>query len=216
MRLIGKIFLQGIAAILPLAVTAWVLWWLGATFEQVFGTAAAQLLPEGSYVTGLGVAIGIALIFVIGLLLQTWLVRSLFEFGERLIGRIPLVKTLYHAIRDLMAYFGQSKGSNVDQVVMVSFGDQKIMGLVTRRKFDDLPTGIGDENSVAVYFPMSYQIGGFTLIIPADRIQPVDLTIEEAMRFTLTAGVTTDKKQAEAAAVPGNTKKDKEPDSAKG
>ena len=71
------------------------------------------------------------------------------------------------------------------------------MGLVTRKQFADLREGIGEEGEVAVYFPMSYQIGGFTLIMPKDRIQPVDMTMDQAMRFALTAGVTSRKDEDE-------------------
>ncbi len=50
--------------------------------------------------------------------------------------------------------------------------------------------GLGtDESLVAVYLPMSYQIGGYTLYLPRDRIQPTDLTVEAAMRIVLTGGL---------------------------
>ncbi len=68
--------------------------------------------------------------------------------------------------------------------------EQKLLGLVTRQSFEDTPAGMGDEHSVAVYLPMSYQIGGFTLILPRDQIEPIDMSIEDGLRFALTAGVT--------------------------
>ncbi len=55
--------------------------------------------------------------------------------------------------------------------------------------FDDLPPGLGGEEDVAVYVPYSYQIGGFTLIVARKQIQPLDMRLEDAMRFVVTAGV---------------------------
>ncbi len=77
------------------------------------------------------------------------------------------------------------------QVVMVElpgFG-MRLLGFVSRRDFSDLPAGIGAEGDVAVYLPMSYQIGGYTIFLPRSRVQPVDLSREMAMKFILTAGL---------------------------
>lgn len=63
------------------------------------------------------------------------------------------------------------------------------MGLVTRDSFSDLPEGIGDDQTVAVDLPMSCQFGGFTAIVPKDRLRPGDLKVDETMQFVLTAGV---------------------------
>ena len=62
---------------------------------------------------------------------------------------------------------------------------------MTRQEFAGLPEGIGDENKVAVYLPMSFQLGGFTVMVPREALEPVAMLIEEAMKFALTAGVAT-------------------------
>jgi uncharacterized membrane protein len=55
---------------------------------------------------------------------------------------------------------------------------------------ENLPEGFRAEDSVLVYLPLSYMIGGYAVLIPRSAIRPVDMSMEEAMRFTLTAGVT--------------------------
>ena len=57
------------------------------------------------------------------------------------------------------------------------------------------PDGIGDDQTVAVYLPMSYQLGGFTLMVPKDKITPVDMKVDQAMQFVLTAGVSAENKE---------------------
>jgi uncharacterized membrane protein len=76
-------------------------------------------------------------------------------------------------------------------VVTVKFpgSDMRLMGFVTRDEFSDLPPGIGGEGEVAVYLPMSYQVGGYTVFMPRSQISPVQMPREQAMRFVLTAGL---------------------------
>lgn len=80
---------------------------------------------------------------------------------------------------------------------MITFLDMKIMGLVSRDNFEDLPKGIGGEGDVAVYIPMSYQIGGMTVILPKSMVQPVNMGIEQGLRFAATAGMPGDAAEEE-------------------
>ncbi len=191
------IFLQGLMAVLPLVVTVYILYWLATSTESLIGGMLRAVLPEHMYIPGMGIAAGLLIILGIGILLRIWLVRKVFELTERILEKMPLIKSLYGSIRDLMSFFDTSKKKEFDQVVMVTIPGQnlRLMGLVTRENFDELAQGIGDENTVAVYLPMSYQMGGYTIFVSRDNITPVDLSIEEAMRFVLTAGVSTQKQQ---------------------
>ncbi|QNN21845.1 DUF502 domain-containing protein [Planctomycetales bacterium ZRK34] len=185
-----SIFIQGLIAVLPLAVTLFILIWLGTTAERFFSIAVKSVLPEASYITGMGVACGILLVFLIGVLINLWGVPRLIRLAENLIDRIPLVKTIYGAVRDLLGYFSKSDERGARKVVMVCIGDTGIrtLGLLTRDHFDDLPPGLGGEGIVAVYIPFSYQIGGITVFVPRDRVTALDMSLEEAMRFIVTAG----------------------------
>jgi hypothetical protein len=111
--------------------------------------------------------------------------------GEKFIGRIPLVKTVYGAVRDLLGFFSQPGSDRaVSKVVIVTFGtsDMRAVGLLTRERFEDLPQGLGGEGYVVVFFPYSYQVGGLTMIVPRQSVQSLDMRLEDAMRFIVTAG----------------------------
>src|SRR5688500_13509448 len=79
------------------------------------------------------------------------------------------------------------------QVVTLTFPgtDWKVLGFVTRAEFTDLPAGIGTPSEIAVYLPMSYQVGGYTLIMPRESAKPIEMSREDAMKFILTAGLKT-------------------------
>lgn len=196
MKMVSRVFLKGLAAVLPIAVTLYALYWLGSTAESLLGGGLKMLIPGSLYRPGMGVAAGLVLVFVIGALMNAWLFRATFRWGERLLERIPLVKALYGSVRELMGFFSGSDKKTMGQAVMVAVGNPplRLIGFITREDFSDLPTGIGGGDTVAVYLPMSYQIGGFTTMVSRAAVQPVDMSIEQAMRFAVTAGMSQIKK----------------------
>jgi uncharacterized membrane protein len=204
MKKLSGIFLTGLVAILPTAITLYLLYWIGSSAEALLGGLLERVLPAGIYVTGMGVISGILLIFLLGLLLNAYLIRRLWTLGEQLMTRIPLVKTIFGASQDLMGFFSPSGQKDLNQVVMVPVGDTgyRLMGFITRQDFSALPPGVADEDMVAVYAPFSYQIGGYTLMVPRSKLTPVDMKVEEAMRFALTAAVSTGRPTPSKAAAP--------------
>ena len=94
-----------------------------------------------------------------------------------------------------MGFFSGSNKPTMSKAVMVAVGNTglRFIGFITREDFGDLPTGMGGDDTVAVYLPMSYQMGGFTTMVPRSAVQPIDMSIEQAMRFAVTAGMTATK-----------------------
>lgn len=189
-RELRTIFLTGLAVVLPIVVTLWVLWWIGAAFETFLGGMYSAVISERYYFPGLGILLGIALTLVVGFMAKALLFRSLFTWWDSVLNRIPLVKTIYGALGDFMRLVSGDGGEQFNRVVIVEFEQpaMKLMGFVTREDLSHFPD-LGDDTEVAVYFPMSYQVGGYTLFLPRARLHPVNMPMEDAMRFVLTAGV---------------------------
>lgn len=191
LRRIAAIFLQGLIGLLPLIVTIVVLGWLAYVTEQVLGDAIQYVIPESWYIRGMGLIAGALVIFTFGLIINLYGVPQLINLVERKIGRVPLVKTIYGAVRDLLGFFSRSgREGTVNQVVVVTFGDSgiKAVGLLMRDTFEDLPEGLGGEDYLVVYFPQSYQLGGMLLLVPRENVTPLDMKLEDALRFIVTAG----------------------------
>lgn len=187
-RTVSRIFFTGLAAVLPLVITIAILWWLGSGAERLLGGVVLRLIPNSWYVPGMGILLGVLLTFAIGLLAHAWLFRRLFAWWDALFNRIPLVKTVYGAVQDFMSFISGG-GKNFDRVVMVEIEGYRIVGFVTCEDSAALPAPLGDDDRIAVYFPMSYQIGGYTVFIPRSRVTPVEMGMETAMRFVVTAGL---------------------------
>jgi uncharacterized membrane protein len=186
-----RTFLTGLAAILPIAITLALLWWLGTAAEKPLGGLLQRVLPDILYFPGLGLIVGLGLIFGIGILLRAYVVQGLFDWLEGWVQRIPVVKTIYGIVRDVMNVVSGDLQKQFGEAVLVTLPgtDYRLVGFVTREDFAGLPDNLGKEGTIAVYLPMSYQIGGYTLMLPRKQVEPLDLSLEDAMRYTLTAGV---------------------------
>lgn len=191
-RRASRIFLRGLVVVLPIVITLAVVYWLVVSAEALLGGIVRLMLPDRYYTKGLGVLLGVILIFVAGLTINVWITRVLLDRAEALMARIPVIKSIYGAIRDLAAFFStDSSKARFHKVVVVTMGDgMRLVGFVTREDFADQPPALARaQDTVAVYLPMSYQIGGFTIFLPRSQVEPIDMSMEDAMRFTLTAGM---------------------------
>lgn len=187
MRALGGLFLKGVLALLPLILTIYPLYYFFRWADRVSNGVLLWFFPELPHLPGMGILSGIAAILLLGLLMSTPVIRRLYSLIELPFRNIPLVKTLYSAIKELTLYLAPS-GKAPDQVVVVSVPGQpvQIVGFVTRDDLRDLPDGVQREGQVAVYLPLSYQIGGYTLFVPRAWVCPIDMPIETAMREALT------------------------------
>lgn len=188
MKTISQWFLQGLFAVLPIGVTLAVLYWLGVTAEQALGTVLKYLLPDHWYIPGMGIVSGFVAVIFIGLMVNAYLFRKLGSFAEKLFSRIPLVRLIYSSVRDIAKFASASQQADeLQSVVLVTLdGGIQAIGFVTD---SELRFSSGEEKRYAVYLPMSYQIGGYTLFLPASRFTKLDMSVQDAMRYVVTAGM---------------------------
>lgn len=153
------------------------------------GNAFRYLFPKSRYFPGLGMLVGVIIVFIVGLMMNAYLVRKVFSFGEDLLYRLPFIKSVYRAFRDFFDFFSPNK-EGLGQVVAVTFNGMELVGFVTQEDPQRLPLSFRDRDCVLVYLPMSYMVGGYTILVPRSDLRPLQMTRDEAMRFVLTAGIT--------------------------
>ncbi len=192
MKSVSKTFLTGLITILPVILTGYLLYWLAVSAEAWLGNLIRLLLPAHWYWPGMGLVAGLGVVFGVGLLMHAYVVQRLFAKGEEILYHVPLIKSVYRAIRDFFDFFSPGKQKEFEQVVAVSLGDSgmEVVGFVTEARSERLPPGLCGEDNILVYLPLSYMIGGYAVVLPRSAVRPLDMNMEEAMRFTLTAGVT--------------------------
>ena len=189
MKQVTATFLRGLFTLLPLLFSLYVIVWFYNFTESYARSVLLAFLPEVLYFPGLGIAIAVAVIYLFGLVVDRPLTRTAFGLIESLFNEVPVIKTVYTAIKDFTEYLTPSGGRRANQVVLVRFPGVPVemVGLMTRENLRDLPSEVTKEQRVAVYFPMSYQFGGATVFLPREWVHPTPLSVEEAMRSIITA-----------------------------
>ena len=189
LRRAGRIFVTGLLTLLPLILTLYFAVWLLTVLEKFFGKQVKLLVPDDWYLPGSGLAIAVVLTFAVGILMHAWVFRRLFRRLELLLLRVPVVRSVYSALRELLGLFGDQKGQALQVVLVTLGGDTRLLGFVTREDCGDALKGADGRGTIAVYLPMSYQVGGYTIFVPRDAVAKIDMSREDAMRFILTAGL---------------------------
>ncbi len=182
-------FFRGLITALPLGLTVYLLY----VFLRWTETLAMQLVRPfigEYYLPGMGLLLGIFGIFLLGFLVSQRGVGRLLSLVELPFTNLPVVKSIYSSFKSFADYFSPQREKGTQQmVVILRMPGQvlEVVGLVTRQHVDDLPGGFLQGDRVAVYLPMGYMIGGYTVFVPRDWVQPIDMSVEEAMRASLFA-----------------------------
>ncbi len=180
MKKILNYFLKGLLIFAPMALTVFALVYVFTGLDKIFRELFKIKIP------GLGLLVTVIGITFIGFLASNFLGSKFFRLIEKVFTKVPLVKMLYSALKDLIgAFAGEKKGFDKPVVVELIPSGPKAVGFITKESLEFL--GMADQ--VSVYFPQSYNFAGSLLIFPAERVKPLDIHSSEAMTFILSGGV---------------------------
>ena len=185
MKKIAKYFFQGILVLMPIVLTIYI---VVVVFKFIDSILGRHFIAQGINIPGLGLLATIIIIILFGIL-GSWLVsRRLLDYIDKIFGRVPLVKIIYTIIKDTMnALLGRR--SSFAKVVMINLpGDEgmKILGFITNEELEYF----GLKDYVAVYILQSMQWAGFTVLVPKERVQYLDISPDKALQFIVSAGIT--------------------------
>lgn len=192
MKRLSRDLITGLSLLLPVILSIQLLIWLLTTVEQWLKPIWQLLLPESFYLPGMAIISFLALAFVTGMSFRVKVIRPLWLWGHQLIDRIPVLNYLYNTIKDFFDLIG---GQNfADQsIVWVKMPDTpyRLLGVVTKKGNDESSTlgQLISDDEIAVYLPMSYQVGGYMVVLPKDAVEKVDLEASDALRLIMSAGL---------------------------
>jgi uncharacterized membrane protein len=193
-------FFRGLITFLPLALTVYVLV-LFVTWTESLAMMMVRPITGDFYLPGLGIALSAVLIVGLGMLVSRPETGRLLSLVELPFTNLPVVKSIYSSLKNFADYFAPHTGESAQQVVLLRMpgNEMGIVGLITRQSMDGLPAGLSElEDQVAVYLPMGYMIGGYTVFVPRAWVTKVDMSVEEAMRMALIAYMTSNRSDPEA------------------
>ncbi len=200
---IARTFLRGLAILLPVGLTAFILVWLWQVLSQNVVGEVATLLDSGLALLGLGPlpawaasALAAIAVFLLVLLVGFWLSgvigRTLLGGFEKLLARVPLVGAIYPHVKQITEFFfGEKKKVEFERVVGIPYPRKEIYSLafLTGNSLRALEDAAGEE-LVSVFVPSSpMPVTGYTLFVPARDIVQTDLSVDEAFRTVISGGV---------------------------
>jgi uncharacterized membrane protein len=187
MTRIIRYFVQGLIITVPVAITVIVVYkiinWVGSLFTG-FGTIVSPVIDPLIIIFT-----AILLIFLMGLLGSSIILRPLFSMLDNALEHTPVIKTVYSSIKDLFsAFVGSKKRFNKPVLVTINKENNiQQLGFITQADLSELNLPKGH---CAVYVPLSYSFSGNLVIVPADHITVVDASSSEVMKFIISGGVT--------------------------
>ena len=191
-KLIYQYFFRGLITALPLGLTVY-LFYIFLSWSETLTMQLIRPFIGEFYVPGMGLLLGIVGILLLGFLVSQRAAGKLLSWVELPFTNLPVVKSIYSSLKDFADYFSPRSNQATQTVVALKLPGYplEVVGLVTRQRVDDLPAGFLQGDRVAVYLPLGYMIGGYTVFVPRDWTQPIDMSVEEAMRSSLFAWMST-------------------------
>lgn len=190
-----RYFLAGLLVFLPVAITLWFLGWVIELLDSVLDVLPARLHPN-SYlpivVPRLGAVVTLLLILFLGFLTRGAVTRRFLAAWENVFVRIPVFRGVYTAVQKLVQTFlGQSQANR--QVVMIEYPRKGIytVGFAMGRAWRGLDRG-PESNLLNVFVPTTPNpTSGFFLLVPADEVSPLQMSMEDALKLITSGGLIT-------------------------
>jgi len=185
MKRIFQYFLQGLLLTAPFGITLYFIYLVFQFTDALLRDSILSFL--GVAIPGLGLILIVLFLIIVGFLGQTIIARPFRKLFNNLLDRIPILKVVYSALKDLFsAFVGQEKKFNKPVLVKVNpVTNLEKLGFVTDEDLDKLNL----KGKVAVYFPHSYNFSGELFIVPVEQVTPVAISPAEVMKYIVSAGV---------------------------
>jgi uncharacterized membrane protein len=182
-------FFKGLIVVVPIGAAIFLVFWAVSTVDSALNLSEVLWRDANGkpvHIPGLGILNVLVIIMIAGILVTNVITDPIKRWFKRWINRLPFFNFLYSSIKDLTeAFVGDEKKFSEAVIVQVNeFGLKKIGFLVQK----DLAK-LGLPGEVAVYFPYSYSFAGQVVIIPADKVKPIDKNSADMMKFVISGGV---------------------------
>ncbi|MCB0272464.1 MAG: DUF502 domain-containing protein [Bdellovibrionales bacterium] len=179
-----RYFVAGIFAVFPIVVSVYIIYILVHWIEKLF----YKILPDASLPPGIGFVVIIGLLVLIGFIASISLFKKIWTWSEDLVSSIPILSTIYKSLKGIADYLNPQNKMMDGKSVIVTIPelDCKMLGFLTNDQVANIDDHFKEkDNVVAVYLPMSYQVGGFTIFVEEKYIEKIDMKVDKLMQGTL-------------------------------
>ncbi len=194
-----RYLIAGLLVWAPLVITVLVVKFLVDLLDGTVLLLPANLRPEnllGFRIPGLGVLLTVITLLVTGMVVANLVGRKLVSLGERILARIPLVRTIYHAVKQVMETILSDGGKSFRSVVMIEYPRKGIwtLGFLTGQPgADELESRTGRPLSHIFVPTTPNPTSGFFLALPSEDVILLDMSIDDGLRLIMSGGVVSPK-----------------------
>ncbi len=181
---------KGALILLPFVVSFYFITWIAGLFDRSFSQTFRLFGIDKDYPFGIGILVGLVLLYVLGKTSEGFFAKHVKEFLERVIKSVPVLGSIFTSILELANFFRGTGESPQGAAVIVTFDNPnfKIAGFLTRSDLQTIPTTDSLEDLVAVYIPLAYMVGGgFTVFVNRKNVKELDMPFDKAMQASLSA-----------------------------
>ncbi len=189
-----NIFLTGLAVIVPLGLTIYILVFLIGMMDGLLTVIPRKFHPTaliGFHIPGLGIIVTILLIFICGLITKSMIGNRLVLYGERLLDKIPIVRSIHMAIKKIVDSMVLYRSRSFKKVVLVEFPRKGAyaVAFMTGAPGNEINAKTG-RRCVSVYVPTTPNpTSGYFIIFPEDEVVQLDMSVEDAFTLIISGGI---------------------------
>lgn len=200
-----RIFFTGLAVIIPAGLTIYILFFITGMMDKLLQVIPFEYQPDNLlhfHIPGMGIIITVLLIFVCGLVTTSYLGNRLVVFGERIVGKIPFVRSIYQAIKRIAEGLFMDRAQSFKKVVIVEYPRRGVysIGFITGTPNGEIQECLSQKSPcVGIYIPCALTpTTGVFVMVPYDELIEVHMTVEEAFTLIISGGIVTPRER-----VPG-------------
>lgn len=188
-----RYFVAGILIWLPIWVTVMVIKVLFELFDQAWSAVPLQYQPAtwlGLHIPGMSIIFVCFIIWLTGVLGANFIGRHVLRLSEAVLERIPLVRSIYNAVKQALSVVLSSKGESFRQVLLIEYPRKGIWSIAfkTNRGLKQVDQATG-EVLVTVFVPTTPNpTSGFLLLVPENTVQVLSMGVEEALKYVVSLG----------------------------
>ena len=189
-------FLTGLVVLIPIVLTVYLVWSVITFIDKVI----IPIIPPKYnpldlfeiYIPGLGVFLFLIVTTLIGSLASGFIGRQAINLGEKILSRTPIINTVYNSIKQIIQAIFKPDGTNFKQPCLVEYPRKGIwaVAFISTETYGEIKQKIDQGSLVTVFLPTTPNpTSGFMLFVPKDDIIILDMSVEDAAKLIISAGL---------------------------
>ena len=195
MTALRKWFLTGLLVIVPMVITFLVLQWVVGLLDQTLQILPLSWHPDrmlGMHIPGFGVVLTLAILLVVGAIASNFMGRKLVEWGDAVVTRIPVVRSIYSSVKQVSDTLFSENGNAFRKAVLVQWPREGVwtVAFVTGSPGGDVATYLRDDEFLSVYVPTTPNpTGGYFVMLRKSDCVELNMSVDEALKYVVSMGV---------------------------